>query len=96
MALMKAASQYRGDVIGWGPWRARWYSICSKHGPGTPEGKRRECRLCLAGHYVNDWTHATDSLIYRRATRFWLWWHNRPNSKSRRRLERIFPGLRRG
>jgi hypothetical protein len=49
----------------------------------------------MTGHYVNDWGHAIDGLIYRRAYRLWHWWHNRPNSKTRRRLESFFPGLRR-
>lgn len=90
------ASSYRGDVIGWGPWRSSWYSVCSRHGRGWPEEKRHECRMCLAGYYINDWNHAVDHAIYERWPRVWIWWHNRPRSRSRRQLERIFPGLRRG
>jgi hypothetical protein len=84
--------QYRGNVIGWGPWRARWYSLCSHHHRTV---RRTDCHVCMTGHYVNDWGHAIDGLIYRLAYRLWHWWHNRPNSKTRRRLESFFPGLRR-
>lgn len=79
---------------GWGPWRAEWYSICSKMHGFDPE-RRAACRACNAGTWRNVWVGRFDSLVYRRARRTWLWWHNRPRSKSRRTLESIFPGLRR-
>jgi hypothetical protein len=80
---------YRGDVIGWGPTRARWYSFCSMH-------RRHDlsCPPCMAGAYVNDWVHVFDGLVWKHARPVALWWHNRPNSKARRTLRRYFPGLR--
>lgn len=80
---------WRGDVVGRGPTRAHWYSFCSAH-----RHHRDGCPACNAGTYINDWKRAADSLVYRRARRAWLWWHNRPNSATRRLLERHFPGLR--
>jgi hypothetical protein len=80
---------YRGECIGWGPWRANWYSICSQHFKTDPA-----CRACMAGHYINDWRHAMGKAVHDRCYPLWYWWANRPNSRSRRFLEEVFPGLK--
>lgn len=76
---------------GWGPWRSDFYSLCSRHRDG-----REDCPTCNAGQWVNRIVHRIDALIYRHLPKFWLWWHNRPNSKARRTLEEFFPNLRAG
>jgi hypothetical protein len=80
---------FRGERIGWGPWRARWYSICSRH-----RHSERDCGACMAGRYVNDWALAGERVVCKFAYPLWYWWKNRPNSRSRRFLEHTFPGLR--
>jgi hypothetical protein len=71
-----------------GPLRQDWYSVCSRAGydPG--------CSACQAGHWVNVTAHRIDGFAWQHARPVALWWHNRPNSKSRRTLRRIFPNLR--
>lgn len=79
---------YRGSRLGWGPWRRRWISICSRH-----REHQIACRLCMTGRYSWAIPAFFSRLFYRRAPRLWRWWVNRPNSKIRRHLEEIFPGL---
>lgn len=83
---------YQGDVIGWGPTRARWYSFCSK----MSHGHASECPACMAGSYRNDFAHRGAGLVWKHARPLALWWHNRPNARARRDIERHFPrcGLR--
>jgi hypothetical protein len=88
---MAELRRYRGDVIGEGLSRVRWYSICNAHPPGLT---RTDCPRCMTGFYVSDVVQKTDAFLCRFAYPLWYWWHNRPNSKARRRLESIFPGLR--
>jgi hypothetical protein len=80
-------NEWGNPTWGWGPFRYDWYSICSKmYNP--------DCKTCKAGRWVHKWTKEVDSFIYRRHYRLWFWWHNRPNSSARKRLEALFPGLR--
>lgn len=73
----------------WGPFRQEWYSICSQ-----AWGHDENCPRCAAGHWVNVWAHAVESVFYKMFPGVWRWWVNRPNSRTRRRLEKWFPGLR--
>lgn len=74
---------------GWGPWRQDWYSICSAHmKPQT------DCPNCQAGQWINTWNHALGGIVYRLHKPTWLWWANRPNSKTKRFLRKHFPNLR--
>lgn len=82
---------FRGRTVGWGPWRKDWASICSAHRDGMPG-----CRLCFTGYYSNRWAHKVGHYFYRHHYRLWHRWVNRPNSRARRDLERIFPNLRAG
>jgi hypothetical protein len=90
---MGMRGEFRGQVIGRGPWKADWYSICSAHSPRLGD-RDRSCRLCMTGHYVNRWRHGLERLAYRHAYPLWHWWANRPSSRSRRFLEEVFPNLR--
>jgi hypothetical protein len=71
-----------------GPLRQDWYSFCSSAGYDP------ECPRCQAGSWRNVTVHRFDGLVWRYARPVALWWHNRPNSKSKRTLRRFFPGLR--
>lgn len=82
-------SEHELPTRGWGPWRADFYSVCSRH-----HHSRDDCPQCNAGQWSNRIVHRIDGRIYRYARRLWLWWHNRPNSKARRTLEGIFPNLK--
>lgn len=78
-----------------GPFRYRWHSVCSKlH--GFDAERRAACPACNAGRWINVTTQRVDHYVYDRHRPLWLWWHNRPRSRSRRTLERIFPGLKGG
>ena len=74
---------------GWGPWKYEWYSICSAH-----HSREEKCSMCQAGYWVNCWIHYIDSLIYKYFKSFWLYWHNRENSKTKKQLRKIFPKLK--
>lgn len=76
---------------GWGPLRAEWYSICSAHQRASPDSP---CPRCQAGEWTNCWGQNIDHVIYKAAYPLWHWWHNRPNSHSKRFLRRWFPNLR--
>ena len=80
---------YRGKTIGVWPLRSRWYSVCSKHFE-----YREGCELCAAGHYLNSVRIRFGHFFHNHFYRLWHWWVNRPNSKSRRFLEEVFPGLK--
>lgn len=71
---------------GWGPWRQEWYTYSSSPRKAAPEDGFGQWRFV--------WAQAVDSLIYRRLKPVWIWWHNRPNSLTRRRLRKHFPNLR--
>jgi hypothetical protein len=59
-------------VRGWGPWKSRWCSICSKHRDGD-----EHCNLCRTGSYRNVWRGAIGHVIYTVAPWLWQWWVNR-------------------
>lgn len=85
----------RGDTVIELPTRGRYlmkeefYSICSMH-----RESRSDCDLCQEGTWTNVWTRRVGHLVHDHCYRLWYWWVNRPDSKSRRNLERIFPGLK--
>lgn len=63
---------YQGRLtIGWGPWRAKWHSICSRH--YIPEVT---CKTCSSGHYINNMTGKIDSFMYKHWKVMWLWKHS--------------------
>lgn len=74
---------------GWGPWRQDYYTLSSNL--RAPEADP----AYGFGVWRNRWAHNIDGLVWRFARPVALWWHNRPNSKTRRTLERFFPNLRR-
>jgi hypothetical protein len=73
----------------WGPFKQEWYSICSAH-----QGFDPSCPRCQAGHWRSVVVQAIDSTVHRFAYPVWFWWHNRPNSASRKRLKGFFPNLK--
>lgn len=84
---MERLNEHGNPTKGWGPWRYDWYTICSK-------AYNPDCKTCKVGRWVNKWWKACDSYIYHKHYRWWFWWHNGPESASRRHLETIFPNLR--
>ncbi len=74
---------------GWGPWRQDFYSICSQH-----TRSKDNCIRCQSGTWVNNWMHNIEGLVYKLNYKLWFWWVNRPNSKHRSELEKIFPNLK--
>lgn len=67
----------------------RFYSICSGH-----MQDRADCLACNTGMshwFIADWV---SHYFYKRHRRFWLWYVNRPNSKTKKRLKEWFPNLR--
>ena len=73
---------------GWGPWRREFYSLYSTTRQIEADVNHEH------GEWVNVWTHQADSMVYALCYQLWHWWHNRPNSKSRRAIEKHFPKLR--
>jgi hypothetical protein len=57
---------------GWGPWRQRWYSVCSTHAAAEPQ-----CPQCEAGCWVYVLTNLFERAVFRVAPSLWLWWVNR-------------------
>jgi hypothetical protein len=74
---------------GFGPFRREWYSICSAHRNDDPG-----CKMCQTGRWVNVWRLWCSQVIYRMHKPTWIWWANRPNSKTRKWLLSVFPNLR--
>ena len=74
---------------GRGPFRAEWYSICSRHYDYDPD-----CNLCQCGSWHNVWARMIDHQIYNHAYWLWHWWHNRPNSRTRREHKKWFPNIK--
>jgi hypothetical protein len=75
---------------GWGPWRAEWYSICSKHQYG-----RDDCKLCQAGEWVNVWVNFISQQFHQHCYPLWYWWQNGPRRKANlKSLQRWFPNLK--
>jgi hypothetical protein len=70
-------------------WREEFYSICSRHYEWNAD-----CQLCQHGVWRNIGMHHVGHFFYRFAYPLWFWWVNRPNSRSRLELERLFPGLK--
>jgi hypothetical protein len=58
-------------VIGWGPWKKEWYSICSAHHDVKPN-----CPRCMVGGYRNVWKTKFGHLVFKVSPRFWRWWVN--------------------
>lgn len=59
-----------------------------------PQPTGPDCKTCKVGHWVNAWWRVVGSYFHKHHYRWWFWWVNRPNSASRKRLEKIFPNLR--
>lgn len=72
-----------------GIWRQDWYSICSVH-----REHKKSCRMCRAGRWHYRAAMKLDSLFYWAWPWAWRKWANRKNSRTRKWLESIFPGLR--
>lgn len=58
------------EVKGWGPWKYKWFSICSAHGLGAQD----DCPACNAGHWVNAWGYKIEDFIYKKFPKIWKWW----------------------
>jgi hypothetical protein len=71
------------------PFRQQWFSLCSTHYNG-----KIGCNRCHAGQWLNTTGHFFGHWIYKLFPRLWRWWANRPNSSSRKFLEKHFPNLR--
>lgn len=69
----------------------KWYSICSIHGF---KGTQIECGMCQKGVWTNTWRLKISGFIHKVFPKFWMWYVNRPNSKSRKRIEEWFPNLK--
>ena len=67
------------EVKGWGPWKYRWFSICSMHGLGI----NKYCKACNTGHWTNVWKWKIGSFIFKIAPRLWRWWMNLVSIKKR-------------
>jgi hypothetical protein len=67
----------------------RWYSLCSRHRAYDPD-----CETCKAGEWQFIPKMWLDSLVFYTIKPLWSWWHNRPNSRSKRFLRKHFPNLR--
>lgn len=85
MSRVKRRRRLRGKFF----WKEEFYSICSRH-----FNWREDCPLCQKGEWINLWVHHVSSMVHDWAYPVWYWWVNRPNSRSRRRLEELFPGLK--
>jgi len=72
-------------------WKRRWSSICSMHGW---EGHQIECPACQAGSWTNIWKNKIGGVVYYISPKFWVWYMNRPNSKARKQIMKIFPKLK--
>lgn len=75
---------------GWGPLREEWYSICC-----FSPGHKKNCPRCHTGHWVNVWRQRIEHLHYKFFPAHWRRMANRPDSEQRRRIESVFPGLKR-
>lgn len=73
---------------GWGPWRKQFYSVYSTTRQIKADANYEH------GIWHNVWLSRVDHLIYLACYPLWHWWHNRPNSYSRKNIERLFPKLR--
>lgn len=71
MGLTKATSVPK-DTVGWGPWKRRWYSVCSRHGE-----VKADCNCCMVGSYDNVWKVWFSGLMSKLTPRLWRWWVNR-------------------
>ncbi|RYE94398.1 MAG: hypothetical protein EOO77_44200 [Oxalobacteraceae bacterium] len=60
-----------------GPFKQEWVSICSKHMQDYDEA----CPRCRAGSWRSTWVRAVDTFLYRHVNTWWVFWHNRPNSR---------------
>lgn len=68
------ANEVPKQVIGWGPWKYRWHSICSKHHSSQ---RNIDCKMCLCGSYSNVWKGWFSGMIYNISPKTWIWWVNR-------------------
>lgn len=70
-------------------WRKSWYSICSVH-----FNYKNDCGMCNAGSWHYDILSKIDGIIHDHWYSLWFYWHNRPNSSSKKRLRKWFPNLK--
>lgn len=77
--------RFRGS----GLFKEQWFSICSSH--LNPD---KNCPRCHAGHWHNVYQSKFSNFVYKWCPRLWRWFANRPNSSTRRRLEKFFPNLK--
>lgn len=84
---LQKASELPPLIIGWGPWKKRWYSICS-----FGRGHKPDCQTCRCGSYRNVWRGVLGGLVHDYAYPIWFWRANRPKytlwqcRKERRRV----------
>lgn len=64
------------EIIGYGPWKKRWYSICSQH-----RHIAKNCDICLCGSYKNVWKVMISGMIFKLYPKLWIWWVNRPSGR---------------
>lgn len=63
---LQMASEIPPRFVGWGPWKKKWYSICSFHHDSL------DCPRCRIGSYHNEWKHFFTSLVHDHC--YWLWY----------------------
>lgn len=66
-------------------WKERWFSFCSMHFK-----YEEDCCACNTGSWTNVWKWKIGGLLFKVMPKIWIWWMNRPNSKSRKRIEKWF------
>ncbi len=88
--MRSSLDKFEGQFRGKGLRRERWFDICSTHREAD-----LNCGRCMTGHYVNIVAHRVGTCFYKICPWLWRLWVNRKNSPSRRRLEEIFPRLKR-
>lgn len=69
--------------------RQEFYSICSMHSE-----YEYDCDCCNAGSWSNVYVAKISQGFYKVCPSLWRVWANRPNSKSQKTLEEIFPNLK--
>lgn len=74
-------------------WLWEWYSLCNRHWPGI-RAPDPTCPQCRMGSWVFLPANVVSKVVYRIAPNFWRWWVNRPNSRTRKKIEEMFPNLR--
>lgn len=67
-------------------WKEHWYSFCSGH-----QKYDEDCKICNIGSWCNVWNIKFNAVVFKFFPSLWIWYKNRPSSKTLKEILKQFP-----